>query len=83
MKVKTKTGTVYEITNIVEKTSKEFYAYWNDYYIGITKEKPLSNGNKRWYIQCTHPDGCYIYDGYFHGTFTEALKDVFWNIELP
>jgi hypothetical protein len=77
MKIKTKNQT-YEVTNIYENTPKVFGAYYKGYWMEVTKEPR----EKTYYVQCTHPDGCYIYDGYFHGTRLEAIKDVFKNIEI-
>lgn len=84
MKIKTETQT-HEFTKIMEKTSKLIWGYYKDHFIQIEKaDKRYQTKEKTvWSVDCTAPDGCYIYNGYFEGTMREALIDVFKNIELP
>lgn len=84
MKIKTP-NQVHDFTDIREKTSKIIWGYYNDYFIQIEKADKLHQTKEKtvWSVDCTAPDGCYIYNGYFTGTMKEALVDVFRNIELP
>lgn len=58
-----------------------FQAWWRDHLIFVEREIPGA-----WYIQVTHPDGCFIYDGYWRGsvgkTLEEAVAEAFRGAEL-
>lgn len=77
MKIKTKSQT-HEVTNIRENTPKSFIAIYKDFEISVQKEPGRNN---TYYIMCTAPSGSYIYDGYFHRTRLQAIKEVFEEID--
>jgi hypothetical protein len=61
---------------------KEFYTYWNDYFIEVLFDESMWSRYKerRWIGICHHPSGCYIVDGIFEGTMRDVVQICFDNI---
>ena len=51
-----------EATHYEEKQN-EVFGYWRDHEIWLQRDVQSSLGG--WYIQVKHPDGCYLYDGWW------------------
>lgn len=64
---------------------KEFYAYWNDYFIEVTGDEDWWRYRKerKWIGLCATPTGNYIVDGVFNGTMQEVVQLCFNNIGYP
>ena len=66
-----------DFTTVYANTSKQLIGIYKDHYLDIARESKCGD---KWYIMCQHPEGAYIYDGYFKGTFGKAMEDVIANI---
>lgn len=47
----------------VEHDAVEVSGYWRGNHVWVRRSKQLCNG--AWYIQVRHPDGGYLYDGWW------------------
>lgn len=63
----------------VEQTADvEVSGYWRGYHIWVRRSEQLCDG--AWYIQVRHPDGCYLYDGWwssFQSSPEDAVAEAF------
>ncbi|WP_186070776.1 hypothetical protein [Burkholderia gladioli] len=59
----------------------EAFGYWRGYEISANREN-----DGAWYIQVRHPDGCFIYDGWWtpdhEATVDDAVAEAFRGAEL-
>lgn len=65
-------------------TPSEFAGWWKDgYWIRAAQDEDYTND---WYITVRHPDGWYLYDGWWtdsgHRTVDEAVAEAFRGAEL-
>ena len=68
-------------SNISYHTESSFHANYKGHQITIEEQE--ARGSK-WYAQVTHPDGCYIVDGYFdhdtmYGVIELCLENIFFE----
>jgi hypothetical protein len=65
-----------------EETSDEISGYWRDHYVWVARD----DEDCIWYIRVNHPDGCYLYDGYWSESVgrdgADAIAQAFAGAEL-
>ncbi|KVQ12019.1 hypothetical protein WJ99_13830 [Burkholderia ubonensis] len=62
----------------VERTRSEVFGYWRGYEICVRREKTACMGG--WYIIVKHPDGGYLYDGWWDecgASIEQAVEEAF------
>lgn len=73
------------------KDKKEFYCYWNNYFIQVLPDKEsmeyykkkYGQTKKMWDVVCIDPLGSYIVEGGFEGTMSKMIQICFNNIGYP
>lgn len=65
-----------------EETPEETSGYWRGYLVWVKRE----DRDGLWYIRVNHPDGGYLYDGFWRAhmdcTSVEAVAEAFRGAEL-
>ena len=55
----------------IERSEHEFFGRFKSHEIDIERDSYDAN----WYIRVRHPDGCYVYDGWWQESRCHSLDD--------
>jgi len=85
MKIKYDNQTI-DVDNQSSHPKKEFYTYWNDYFIQVVPDEFVRKHHKKknaWVVCCVDPVGSYLVDAVDYGTVRQMVQLCFDNIDVP